>query len=71
MLLGANRIHTRQAAVLAYICQLMLQSLSGVKDEVRDVVDSDFTEKELYRVIDSLPALDPSLDSSKANKTKP
>jgi hypothetical protein len=71
VLLGANRIHTRQAAVLAYICQLMLQSLDGVKREVGNVVDSDFTEKELFRVIDSLPALDPKLARPRGANGKP
>jgi hypothetical protein len=71
VLLGANRIHTRQAAVLAYICQLMLQSLDGVKREVSDVVDGDFAEKELYRVIDSLPALDPKLATPRGANGKP
>jgi hypothetical protein len=49
----------------------MLQSLSGVSREVRNVVDSDFTESELLRVIQSLPALDPKLGSRKARKRKP
>lgn len=71
VLLGANRIHTRQAAVLAYICQLMLQSLHDVKREVGNVVDDDFTEKELFRVIDSLPALDPKLARPKGANGKP
>jgi hypothetical protein len=70
VLLGANRINTRQAAVLAYICQLMLQSLSGVRHEIGKVVDYKFAETELYRVIESLPALDPELGSSKDGPKK-
>jgi hypothetical protein len=70
VLLGANRINTRQAAVLAYICQLMLQSLHGVNQEVESVSDEEFTESELLRVLDSLTALDPKLGSSKDGPRK-
>jgi hypothetical protein len=65
VLLAANRLPARNAGTLAYVCQLMLQSLPGVKDECSDVLDYDWRKEELFRVIDSLPNLRPSLGSSK------
>ena len=71
VLCAGNRMPSRNAGIIAYICQLLLQSLPGVKHEVREVVDTDFTEKELFKVIDSLPNLPPNLGSSKAAGRKP
>jgi len=66
VLLAANRISSSQAAVLTYVCQLMLQTLKRVNCELIDATDSKWRDAELFRVIRSLPALSPELGASKA-----
>jgi len=66
VLLAANRISSNQAAVLTYVCQLMLQSLKRVKLELIDVTDDKWRDAELFRVIKSLPQLSPELGATKA-----
>jgi hypothetical protein len=66
VLLAGNRIPKSQAAALTYVCQLMLQSLKGVKGEILTVSDSQWREEELNRVFDSLPALSHKLGAGKA-----
>ncbi len=57
ILLAGNRIAPRQAAVLAYICQLLLQSLSEVKNEVNVAYQYDDVRDELGRVLDATSPL--------------
>ena len=65
VLLAANRIPSRSAGTIAYVCQLMLQSLPEVKEECTDVLDNDEMEEALYEMISTLPDLRPSLGASK------
>ena len=71
VLVAGNRIPPRSAAIVAYICQLLLQSLSEVKLERIHALDQDDSQEELFKVINSLPDLRPSLGSSKAGDHKP
>ena len=70
VLLAANRMPTRSAATIAYLCQLMLQSLPEVKQECSEALESDFLEKELEELVCGLPALRPSLGASKCKTGK-
>jgi hypothetical protein len=65
VLLAGNRISRSQAAALTYVCQLLLQSLKGVKDEIFEVTDREWCEEELNRVLDSLPVLSHKLGAAK------
>jgi hypothetical protein len=51
ILLAADRIPTRNAAVLAYACQLLLQSLSEVKSELWDLKDSPEMKAALKQIL--------------------
>jgi hypothetical protein len=51
VLLAADRIPTRNAAVLAYACQLLLQSLREVKSELWDLKDSPEMQKALKQIL--------------------
>ena len=70
VLLAANRMPTRSAATIGYLCQLMLQSLPEVKQECSEALQSDFLEKELEELVCGLPALRPSLGASKCRTGK-
>ncbi len=67
ILLAGNRIAPRQAAVLAYICQLLLQSLSEVKNEVNATYQHDDVHDELARVLDATSPLRPNDAMAKGN----
>ncbi len=67
ILLAGNRIAPRQAAVLAYICQLLLQSLSEVKNEVNVACQYDDVHDELARVLDATSPLRENGASRKGN----
>lgn len=71
VLLAANRIPPRNAGTIAYVCQLMLQSLPGVRTESREVQTYDSRMEKLDGLFDSLPELRPSLGSWKGGDAGP
>jgi hypothetical protein len=65
LLLARNRISPRRGAVLAYTCQLLLQSLGGVKEE-EDSLTSSFQQIDDVepRVLDADSSIRPSVESA-------
>src|ERR1043166_5434337 len=58
VLLAAGRIKRQDAIGLAYICQLMLQSLKGFKDEIRLTRYEQFFERDLIKVLNGRTPLE-------------
>ncbi len=57
ILLGSNRISSRDGTVIAYVCQLLLQSISQVRTEISLTHNPQDTEEELSRVLDATSSL--------------
>ena len=66
ILTASNRIPPRNATVVAYICQLLLQSISDVKHEVSLTTDNDEDNDQLQRVLEATSTLLFSNGSPKA-----
>lgn len=64
ILSASNLVAPRQAAVLAYICQLLLQTLGDVKHEVGLTRDPNDVEKELRRVLKATASLHAESDAA-------
>jgi hypothetical protein len=65
ILTAANRISSRHASVMAYICQLLLQSLSDVRKEINWSDGSSVEDKEVRRVLEATSSLFDTEDSHK------
>jgi hypothetical protein len=59
LLLARNRISPRRGAVLAYTCQLLLQSLGGVKEEISQKTTDENVPDMVQRVLDATSPLRP------------
>lgn len=62
LLLARNRISPRRGAVLAYTCQLLLQSLGGVKEEESLTSSSKQIDDGVQRVLDATSPLRQSVE---------
>ncbi len=60
VLVAGNRITSRRAATLAYICQLLLSSLPALEDEVARTEGYDAWEHTVRRALKSLHGSGPS-----------
>jgi hypothetical protein len=65
ILTAANRISSRDASVMAYICQLLLQSLSAVRHEITWSDGSSEEDKQVRRVLEATSSLFDTEDSPK------
>jgi hypothetical protein len=63
LLLARNRISPRRGAVLAYTCQLLLQSLGGVKEEISQKTSCNDVYEKVQRVLDATSPPRPCEDS--------
>ena|ERR1700693_1422888 len=76
VLLNTERITPRNAAVTAYICQLLLQSLPEVKDELYDVhngplYDSPEYMKAIKQIVKAVPLVHPAKSVSVPREVLP
>ncbi len=68
VMLAGNRIPPRNAAVLAYICQLMNQTRSDVETEINFAEKLPDHNPAVTRTIQSLEPLDPDLAAAESGK---
>jgi hypothetical protein len=69
-LLAENRIPTRDAAVLAYIGQLLLHTVNRVKWEVQTTHDFSAYEQILRRALPSAPSIAPKPHNNAHNENR-
>ncbi len=70
ILQARNRIPPRNAAVLAYTFQLLLQSLPETKSEVRDAWRFPNSDPRITQAVNALTPLDPALGSANSRSKR-
>jgi len=70
ILQARNRIPPRNAAVLAYTFQLLLQSLPETKSEVGDAWRFPNSDPHITQAVNALPPLDPAPGIAKSRSKK-